>query len=101
VLRRASVSSLDKALAALYVESPPIFGYDQEANLPFTFQSLMDIAIPYLAGPGALLTSVPSGLKEYLTSTVSALLPAPATSVLQAVLAFPVHMIQQFSSATM
>jgi len=47
-------------LAALYVEFPPIFGYDQVANLSFTFQSLMDIAIPYLAGTGALFPTVPS-----------------------------------------
>jgi hypothetical protein len=60
LLRRASVLSLDRALASLYVKYPPIFGYDQEANLSFTFQSLMDIAIPYLAGTGALFSTTPS-----------------------------------------
>jgi hypothetical protein len=79
VLTKASVLSLDRALAALYVKSPPIFGCDKEANLSFTFQSLMDIAIPYLAGPGALFSTVPSYKREYLTSTVSALSPTPAT----------------------
>jgi hypothetical protein len=63
------------------------------------FQSLMGIASPFLAGLGALLATMSSTIKEYLTSTLT---PPPVTQVLVLETAFAnsVYMVPQFGFAT-
>jgi hypothetical protein len=65
----------------------------------FNFQRLMYFATPFLASHGALLATMSSSGKEYLTSTRS---PPPAAQVLVLEIAFvfPVHWVLQFGFAT-
>jgi hypothetical protein len=59
----------------------------------------MDFASPFLASHGALLATMSSSGKEYLTSTLSPPLAARVL-VLETAFAFPVHLVLQFGFAT-